>query len=108
MHDDNAPDDLFAIINQGTPNYTLAPTMAITPTPATAGVRMQATCTLTAGKVTSITIPALAPRQPLPPAPPAVAKPQRQVRPDEPPPAPPTAPPPAPPAGTPARDACPV
>ena len=47
---------MFAITNQGTTNYTSVPTITITPTPATAGVGMRATCTLTAGKVTSITL----------------------------------------------------
>jgi hypothetical protein len=54
IHDENAPDVIFAITNQGTTNYTSVPTITITPTPATAGVGMTATCTLTAGKVTSI------------------------------------------------------
>jgi hypothetical protein len=56
MHDDNSPDVVFAITNQGTTNYTSPPTITITPTPATLGVGMRATCTLTAGKVTSITL----------------------------------------------------
>ena len=56
MHDDNAPDVVFNITNQGTTNYTSVPTITITPTPATLGVGMRATCTLTAGKVTSITL----------------------------------------------------
>ena len=56
IHDENSPDVLFAITNQGTTNYTSVPTITITPTPATAGVGMRATCTLTAGKVTSITL----------------------------------------------------
>ena len=56
MHDNNAPDVLFAITNQGTANYTSVPTITITPTPATFGVGMRATCTLTAGKVTGITL----------------------------------------------------
>ena len=56
IHDDNAPDVLFVITNQGTTNYTSVPTITITPTPATAGTGMRATCTLTAGKVTSITL----------------------------------------------------
>ena len=56
IHDENAPDVLFTITNQGTTNYTSVPTITITPTPATAGVGMRATCTLTAGKVTSITL----------------------------------------------------
>jgi hypothetical protein len=54
IHDENAPDVLFSITNQGTTNYTSVPTITITPTPATVGVGMSATCTLTAGKVTSI------------------------------------------------------
>ena len=54
IHDENAPDVLFAITNQGTTNYTSVPTITLTPTPANAGVGMSATCTLTAGKVTSI------------------------------------------------------
>ena len=56
IHDEYAPDVLFAITNQGTTNYTSAPTITITPTPATAGVGMKVTCALTAGKVTSITL----------------------------------------------------
>jgi hypothetical protein len=56
MHDDNAPDVVFNITNQGTTNYTSVPTITITPTPATLGAGMRATCTLTAGKVTSITL----------------------------------------------------
>jgi hypothetical protein len=56
MHDDNAPDVVFNITNQGTTNYTSVPTITITPTPATLGTGMRATCTLTAGKVTSITL----------------------------------------------------
>ena len=56
MHDDNAPDVVFNITNQGTTNYTSPPTITITPTPATLGVGMRATCTLTVGKVTSITL----------------------------------------------------
>ena len=56
IHDEYAPDVLFAITNQGTTNYTSVPTITITPTPSTAGVGMRATCTLTAGKVTSITL----------------------------------------------------
>ena len=56
MHDDNSPDVVFNITNQGTTNYTSVPTITITPTPATLGVGMRATCTLTAGKVTSITL----------------------------------------------------
>jgi hypothetical protein len=47
---------VFAITNQGTTNYTPVPTITITPTPATLGAGMRATCTLTAGKVTSITL----------------------------------------------------
>ncbi len=58
IHDTNAPAVLFWITNQGTTNYTSIQTITITPTPATAawGVGMAATCTLTAGKVTSITL----------------------------------------------------
>ena len=56
MHDDNAPDVVFNITNQGTTNYTSVPTITITPTPATLGTGMRATCTLTAGKVTGITL----------------------------------------------------
>ena len=56
IHDENAPDVLFTITNQGTTNYTSVPTITFTPTPATAGVGMKATCTVTAGKITSITI----------------------------------------------------
>jgi hypothetical protein len=53
IHDDNTPDVLFVITNQGTTNYKSFPTITITPAPATAGTGMRATCTLTAGKVTS-------------------------------------------------------
>ena len=56
IHDENAPDVLFAITNQGTSNYTSVPTITITPTPAAAGVGMKVTCILTAGKVTSIVL----------------------------------------------------
>jgi hypothetical protein len=56
MHDDNSPDVVFNITNQGTTNYTSVPTITITPTPATLGSGMRATCTLTAGKVTGITL----------------------------------------------------
>jgi hypothetical protein len=56
IHDENAPDVVFNITNQGTTNYTSVPTITITPTPSTLGVGMRATCTLTAGKVTSITL----------------------------------------------------
>ena len=56
IHDDNSPDVLFNITNQGTANYTSVPTITITPTPASAGVGMKVTCTLTAGKVTSLTL----------------------------------------------------
>jgi len=49
IHDENAPDVLFAITNQGTTNYTSVPIITITPTPATAGVGMKVTCILTAG-----------------------------------------------------------
>ena len=56
MHDDNAPDVVFNITNQGTTNYTSVPTITITPTPATSGTGMRATCTLTTGKVTGITL----------------------------------------------------
>jgi len=56
IHDENAPDVLFAITNQGTTNYTSVPIITITPTPATAGVGMKVTCILTAGKVTSIVL----------------------------------------------------
>ena len=38
IHDENAPDVLFAITNQGTTNYTSVPIITITPTPTTAGV----------------------------------------------------------------------
>ncbi len=55
-HDENAPDVLFAITNQGTTKYTSVPNITITPTPSTAGVGMRSTCTLTAGQVTSITL----------------------------------------------------
>ncbi len=51
IHDENAPDVLFAITNQGTTNYTSVPAITITPTPATSGIGMSATCTLTPGKV---------------------------------------------------------
>jgi hypothetical protein len=56
IHDENVPDVLFAITNQGSTNYTSVPIITITPTPAAAGVGMRATCALTAGKVTSITL----------------------------------------------------
>jgi hypothetical protein len=56
INDENGPDVVFNITNQGTTNYTSVPTITITPTPATLGVGMRATCTLTAGKVTSITL----------------------------------------------------
>ena len=56
IHDENSPDVVFNITNQGTTNYTSVPTITITPTPATAGAGMRATCTLTAGKVTSIVL----------------------------------------------------
>jgi hypothetical protein len=56
IHDENVPDVLFAITNQGTANYTSVPTITITPTPAAAGVGMKVTCILTAGKVTSIVL----------------------------------------------------
>ncbi len=56
IHDDNAPDVVFNITNQGTTNYTSVPTITITPTPAALGSGMRATCTLTAGKVTDITL----------------------------------------------------
>ncbi len=46
-------DVLFVITDQGTTNYTSVPTKTI---PATAGVGMAATCTLTAGKVRSVTL----------------------------------------------------
>ena len=56
IHDENVPDVLFAITNQGSTNYTSVPIITITPTPASAGVGMKATCILTAGKVTSIVL----------------------------------------------------
>jgi hypothetical protein len=56
IHDENSPDVVFNITNQGTTNYTSPPTITITPTPATLGTGMRATCTLTAGKVTGITL----------------------------------------------------
>jgi hypothetical protein len=49
IHDQNAPDVSFSITNQGKTNYTSVPTTTL-------GVGMRATCTLTAGKVTSITL----------------------------------------------------
>jgi hypothetical protein len=54
IHDDNAPDIVFTITNQGTTNYTSVPTITITPATAGLGTGMTATCVLTAGKVTSI------------------------------------------------------
>ncbi len=54
IHDENAPDVLFAITNQGTTNYKLVPTITITPTPSTAGVGMRATCTLTPEKLQAL------------------------------------------------------
>jgi hypothetical protein len=56
IHDENTPDVVFNITNQGTTNYTSPPTITITPTPATAGIGMRAIANLTAGKVTSITL----------------------------------------------------
>jgi hypothetical protein len=55
IHDDNAPDVLFTITNQGTKKFTSVPTnITTTPTPATVVKGMSANCTFTAGKVTSI------------------------------------------------------
>ena len=54
IHDENAPDIVFTITNQGTTNYTSVPTITITPATAGLGTGMKATCTLTSGKVTSI------------------------------------------------------
>ena len=56
INDENSPDVVFAITNQGSTNYTSVPTITITPTPAAAGVGMKVTCILTAGKVTSIVL----------------------------------------------------
>jgi hypothetical protein len=56
IHDENSPDVVFAITNQGTTNYTSPPTITITPTPSTVGVGMRAIANLTAGKVTSIAL----------------------------------------------------
>ena len=56
INDEYGPDVVFNITNQGTTNYTSVPTITITPTLTTLGVGMRATCTLTAGKVTSITL----------------------------------------------------
>ena len=54
IHDENAPDIVFVITNQGTTNYTSVPTITITPATAGLGTGMKATCVLTAGKITSV------------------------------------------------------
>ena len=54
IYDENAPDVVFIISNPGTTNYTSVPTITITPATANAGTGMKATCTLTAGKITSV------------------------------------------------------
>ena len=53
-HDSNEPDIVFAITNGGTTNYTSTPTITITPAISNLGTGMRATCTLTAGKITSV------------------------------------------------------
>ena len=53
INDENAPDIVFAITNQGT-GYTSAPTITITPATASLGTGMKATCTVAAGKITSV------------------------------------------------------
>ncbi len=47
---------LITITSQGITNYTSIPIITLTPTLATVGVGMSATCVLTAGKVTNITL----------------------------------------------------
>jgi hypothetical protein len=54
IHDENAPDIVFVITNQGTTNYTSVPTITITPATAGLGTGMKATCVITAGKITSV------------------------------------------------------
>ena len=54
INDENAPDIVFAITNPGTTNYTSVPTITITPATATLGTGMKATCTIAAGKITSV------------------------------------------------------
>ncbi len=54
INDENAPDVVFTITNPGTTNYTSVPTITITSASANIGVGMRATCTLTAGKITSV------------------------------------------------------
>ncbi len=54
INDENAPDIVFTITNQGTTNYTSVPTVKITPGTASLGTGIKATCTIVAGKVTSI------------------------------------------------------
>ena len=54
IHDENTPDIVFAITNQGTTNYTSVPTITITPATASLGTGMKATCALTAGKITRV------------------------------------------------------
>jgi hypothetical protein len=53
-HDSNEPDILFTITNPGTTNYTSIPTIAITTGVTNLGTGMRVTCTLTAGKITSV------------------------------------------------------
>lgn len=54
-HDSNDPDILFTITNQGS-GYTSAPTLAITTGVTNLGTGMRATCTISGGKVTSVTL----------------------------------------------------
>jgi hypothetical protein len=54
INDENAPDIVFTITNPGTTNYTSVPTVTITPGTANLGTGIKATCTIVAGKVTSI------------------------------------------------------
>ena len=54
INDENAPDIVFVITNAGTTNYTSVPTITITPATATLGTGMKATCTIAAGKITSV------------------------------------------------------
>jgi hypothetical protein len=54
INDENSPDVVFAISNPGTTNYTSVPTITITPATTNTGTGMRATCTLTAGKITSV------------------------------------------------------
>jgi hypothetical protein len=54
INDENAPDVLFTITNPGTTNYTSVPTITITPAITGLGTGMKATCTIAAGKITSV------------------------------------------------------